>query len=84
MLSSRIDKMMKNRKIKKNWSEEDLKILVWTISKYADLHDILNLEKDISHEDWNNIATLIPGVNPQSCMFKWLSIKKINLSVQHW
>jgi len=27
---------------------------------------------------------LIPGVNATNCMFKWLSIKKTNLSVKHW
>lgn len=27
---------------------------------------------------------MIPGVNAGACMFKWLSIKKVNLSVQHW
>lgn len=26
--------MIKNNKIKKNWSEEDLHILVWFLSKY--------------------------------------------------
>lgn len=34
--SSRIEKMLKNKKIKKNWSEEDIKILVWVVSKYCD------------------------------------------------
>lgn len=84
MVSSRIDKMMKNRKIKKNWSEEDLKILVWVISKYADLHCLVDLEKDLAQEDWDYIAQLIPGVTAHNCMFKWLSVKKTNLSVQHW
>jgi Cft2 family RNA processing exonuclease len=84
MVSSRIDKMLKNRKVKKNWSEEDLKILVWTVSKYADLHCFTDLEKDFTLEDWSNLAQLIPGVTPSSCMFKWLSIRKVNLSVQYW
>ena len=40
---SRIDKygyiyirMVKNRKIKKNWSNQDLKILVWIVAKYCE------------------------------------------------
>jgi hypothetical protein len=37
MASSRIDKMLKNKRVKKNWSEEDVKILVWIVSKYADV-----------------------------------------------
>ena len=35
-------------------------------------------------EDWNFIATLIPGVSGESCMFKWLSIKKITLANHNW
>jgi len=35
--------MMKNKKLKKNWSEEDVKVLVWIVSKYADKHAIVNL-----------------------------------------
>jgi hypothetical protein len=49
MVSCRIDKMVKNKKIKKNWSEEDVKILAWIVSKYSDLHCIIDLEKDLSH-----------------------------------
>ena len=30
--------MIKNKRLKKNWSEEDIKILVWVISKYADFN----------------------------------------------
>lgn len=84
MASGRIEKMLKNKRIKKNWSEEDIKILVWVLSKYADLHSIADLEKDIQLEDWENIAQLIPGVTSHCCMFKWLSIKKINLSSKNW
>lgn len=36
MIKNRIEKMLKNKKIKKNWSEEDVKILIWIVSKYAD------------------------------------------------
>lgn len=36
MMNLRIDKMIKNKRIKKNWSEEDVQILIWVISKYAD------------------------------------------------
>lgn len=84
MTGSRIDKMLKNRKIKKNWSDEDLKILVWVVSKYADMHCFVDLEKDFTFEDWEVIAQMIPGVNAKDSMFKWLSIKKVNLSVKHW
>lgn len=84
MVSLRIEKMLKNKRVKKNWSEEDIKILVWVVSKYADFHSYTNLEKDMSGEDWQRIAQLIPGVSKHSCMFKWLSLKKINLSSKNW
>jgi len=39
--------MIKNRRIKKNWSEEDVQILVWIISKYADKKSYADIEKEI-------------------------------------
>lgn len=39
--------MIKNKRIKKNWSEEDVKILIWLISKYADINHYQNVGKDI-------------------------------------
>jgi hypothetical protein len=35
-------------------------------------------------EDWEAIASLIPGVSGESCMFKWLSLKKVNLATNNW
>lgn len=35
-------------------------------------------------EDWENIAALIPGVDAENCMFKWLSLKKITLTENSW
>jgi hypothetical protein len=39
--------MLKTKRLKRNWGEEDLKILVWVVSKYADLKGLRDLEKDI-------------------------------------
>ena len=41
--------MIKTRRIKRNWGQEDLKILVWIVSKYCDLYNYTDLEKDIVH-----------------------------------
>ena len=30
------------------------------------------------------IASVIPGATGQSCMFKWLSIKKVTLATHNW
>ncbi len=40
-------RMIKNKRIKKNWSEEDVKILIWLISKYADIYAYQDVERDI-------------------------------------
>lgn len=76
--------MIKNKRVKKNWSEEDLKILVWVVSKYCQYHGISAVKESMTEADWNNIANLIPGVTGKSCMFKWLSLKKNNLADNSW
>jgi hypothetical protein len=35
-------------------------------------------------QDWHVIASVIPGVTPEACMFKWLSIKKVTLATHNW
>lgn len=87
LVKNRVDKMIKNKRIKKNWSEEDINILIWVISKYCQFHGISNIKDEIvifiliqTEADWINIARLIPGVTGKSCMFKWLSLKKSNLA----
>ena len=37
--------MIKNKRIKKNWSEEDVKILIWVVSKYSDFRNIDYIDK---------------------------------------
>ena len=39
--------MLKTKRLKRNWGEEDLKILVWVVSKYADQQGLTDLEKDM-------------------------------------
>lgn len=39
--------MLKTKKLKRNWGEEDLNILIWIASKYCDFKHIQDLEKDI-------------------------------------
>ncbi len=83
--------MIKNKRIKKNWSEEDVKILIWVVSKYSDFRNIDYIDKELvfifliqDSSDWDFIASLIPGVQGENCMFKWLSLKKNNLSDNNW
>jgi hypothetical protein len=39
--------MAKNKRIKKNWSDEDVQILIWVISKYCDSRRYADVEKDM-------------------------------------
>lgn len=44
-----IFRMIKNKRVKKNWSEEDLKILVWVVSKYCQYHGISAVKESMVH-----------------------------------
>ena len=68
-----------------------MKILIWVVSKYAEYRDAHIIEKEMVNNfitqdssDWNFVASLIPGVQGEHCMFKWLSLKKNNLSENNW
>lgn len=39
--------MIKNKRIKKNWSGEDVKILTWIVSKYSDYKGVHYIERDL-------------------------------------
>jgi hypothetical protein len=58
--------------------------LIWIISKYADKNSISDMDREMEASDWENIAKLIPGVTGNSCLFKWLSLKKVNLASHSW
>jgi hypothetical protein len=38
-------RMIRNKKIKKNWNLDDIVLLLWFVSKYLDLHQDLTCEK---------------------------------------
>ena len=39
--------MIKTKRIKRNWGEEDIKILLWIVSKYCDWKAYNNIEKQL-------------------------------------
>lgn len=41
------NRMIKNKRIKQNWSEQDVNILMWVVSKYADFNNLNNIETDL-------------------------------------
>ena len=75
--------MLKNKKIKRNWSNEDVGILTWILSKHIEQSETCKVE-NMTPQDWKIIARLIPGSTPTRCMFKWLSLKKFNLGSYRW
>jgi hypothetical protein len=58
--------------------------LIWIISKYADKNSISDMDREMEVSDWENISKLIPGVTGNACLFKWLSLKKVNLASHSW
>ncbi len=40
-------RMLKTKKLKRNWGEEDLKILIWIVSKYCEYKSIQDIDKDL-------------------------------------
>ena len=82
--------MIKNNKLKKNWSEEDLHILVWLLSKYMERNSISCHEQMVTSkviqakQDWINLSSMIPGSSSKSCMFKFVSLKKFKLAHHKW
>lgn len=39
--------MIKNKRVKRNWGNEDVSILLWVISKYCDMNKVRSVEKDL-------------------------------------
>lgn len=55
-------RMHVNKKIKKNWSKEDIIILAWLLDKYGKQPDDFVSHQLMQDEaDWKAIAELIPG-----------------------
>lgn len=39
-MEARLNKMIKNNRLKKNWSEDDLQILVWLVGKFMEKEQV--------------------------------------------
>lgn len=57
--------------IKKNWSEEETRLLKWAVVTYTRQKAISYLT--LTMNDWQNIARLVPGRNDNQCHYKWQS-----------
>ena len=69
----RISSQSQSRKgyIKKNWSEEETRLLKWAVITYTKQKNITYLS--LTMNDWQNIARLVPGRNDNQCHYKWQS-----------
>jgi hypothetical protein len=76
--------MAKTRKLKRNWSICDLKILIWLICKHCEKEGVGVGEVHGQQESWQLISSIIPGTSPDSCLFKWLSLKRHKITLHGW
>jgi hypothetical protein len=76
--------MTKTRKLKRNWSVCDLKILIWLICKHCDREGYTIADIHNVNESWELISSLIPGTTAESCLFKWLSLKRHKITLHGW
>lgn len=64
-------------------------ILLWVIEHYNRLnhkHPDLYVRRSLTQvdSDWKYVAELVPGKSDAQCMFKWLGLKKYNLTEFPW
>jgi hypothetical protein len=76
--------MAKTRKLKRNWSICDLKILIWLICKHCEQTGLPVADVHNHDDSWLLISSLIPGTSPDSCLFKWLSLRRHKITLHGW
>lgn len=83
MAERRLNKMLRNKKIKRNWNNEDISLLVWVVSKRMEIQALSHFS-EFTKEDWEFVSELISGSTWQKCKFRWLSLKKVKLVAHKW
>ncbi|CDW82128.1 myb-like dna-binding domain containing protein [Stylonychia lemnae] len=75
---------VQNRKgyIKKNWSDDETKLLKWAVITYTKQRNISY--QQLTMNDWQNIARLVPGRNDNQCHYKWQSEYKTQPQKAPW
>ncbi|CAD8177741.1 unnamed protein product [Paramecium octaurelia] len=69
-------------KFKKNWTDDDKKVLIWLVGKYLALHK--RDFKQISESDWINISSMMQRREPFHCKQKWLQMLRLPLQQAPW
>ena len=54
---------------KKNWTDEESKLLLWAIDKYCRGKNLI--PRKLGKNDWIQIAGFIPGRNDSQCQYKF-------------
>ena len=58
-----------NKNAKKPWTDDESRLLFWSIGKYCNEKQIEN--NSLGTKDWERISSLIPGRNITQCHYKW-------------
>jgi hypothetical protein len=72
-----------NKKEKRNWSEEEIIILIHLVRFYCTLHeneDALHM----GHSQWQTIASYFPQRQADACKDKWLSLHQMHVHDSPW
>ncbi|CAD8082555.1 unnamed protein product [Paramecium primaurelia] len=69
-------------KLKKNWTDDDKKVLIWLVGKYLAFQK--RDFKHISEGDWINISSMMQRRDAFHCKQKWLQMLKLPLQQAPW
>ena len=58
-----------SKNIKKPWTEDETKLLFWSVDKYCNERTID--KSNLGTKDWEKISLLVPGRNITQCHYKW-------------
>lgn len=72
----------KSYQAKKNWTEEESKLLLWAINRYC--RGKKAQPQKLSKDDWIQIAGFIPGRNDSQCQYKYNQDKKSSIQKSNW
>ena len=67
---------------KKNWTDDETKLLHWALQKYCRGKGISPQKLD--KNDWIEIAGFIPGRNDSQCQYKFNQDKKSTIQKSNW
>lgn len=67
---------------KRNWNDEETKLLNWAIATYSGKRGIKG--ESFTASDWGHVAKLVPGRNDAQCQYKWNQGHKSSITKTQW